>query len=101
MNRQELIELLDAVGIINEQLYQQLGPDNNKLVYVIVEPFLNVVSVEIGEYLIWYSENDDREWIEKDYAANGKCIEAGYELWDNYLKRKINELVADIAKIKL
>lgn len=109
MNRQELIELLDAVDKINGQIYPQVTiVDRWKHEHTNYDVLLSVnylpgqvVAVKVCNVCIWDSENDDREWIEKDYAANGKCIDAGYEPWEPYLRRKINKLVADIAKIKL
>lgn len=101
MNKEQLQEAIEAVSNINKSLYEQLGPDNTKLLYVIVEPYIGYVAVEIGEYQLWNSEEDDREWEERDYAANGKCIEAGYESLEPYLRRKVNELIESLNKIKL
>jgi hypothetical protein len=95
MQNKELIqEVLEAVANINEQLYEDRGPEGNVL-GVTIEPFTGIVIVEWGEYgvgRIWCSEDDDREYIEETDS---------YEPMEQYLRNTINKLVQELSKIKL
>lgn len=105
MNREELIELLDAVADINEEIDDQLtGVRYTIWSYLSIETNSETVRVQIAGVTIWDDEDDDREWIEDEQMSEGGVQwvnPAHYQPWGPYLRRKINELVADIAKIKL
>lgn len=108
MNRQELIELLDAVESINEVLYSQQPEDSASVLGVTVEPFCGYVVVEWkGGEVIWHSENNDRKWIEDGPSmqhgdiCTDDLVPAHYEPWEGYLKRKINNIIQEVTKIKL
>lgn len=106
MNRQLIQEVTEAVSNINEQLYGQLGPDTSKLLYVIIEPHVGIVSVELGEYQIWHSQDDDREWIEEVSEYNADNVQvyhvpAHYESLEPYLRKKIMKMVGILQTIQL
>lgn len=105
MNIETIIEAVEAAknisATLEEQLYnEKYGMDPWIYLEVQTDPTNGTTVKFLGEY-IWYSEDDKREWEERDYAANGKCIEAGYEPLEPYLRKKMNELVIKLSKIKL
>ena len=106
MNTKELQEVIDAVSNINEELYEKLGPENTKLLYIIIEPYTMITSIEIGEYQLWRSDEDNREWMEQEkiWEHGGQRFQinpAGYEPIEPYLRKKINELIDQLSKIQL
>lgn len=95
----EIQEIIDAVDNINALLYDQLGPETTAVLTYTYSTYAQWIEWN-GEQ-IWSSEDDEREWEEKDYAANGKCIEAGYEPMEPFLRKKVNQVIAEVKKIKL
>ncbi len=104
-----LNEVIEAVSNINEQLYEQRGPEANVLA-IVIEPFVEIIIVEWGEYGIsrlWCSDGDDREWIEAESipypppTRGFKVVPAHYEPLEPFLRKKIMELINQISAIKL
>jgi len=91
MNREELIELLDAVDQIEKEI-EAIDPDAPALS---VHYCRETIWVEYNGTLIWHSDN------EGSYEQTMNAQPIGRESYETHLRRKINELVADIAKIKL
>jgi hypothetical protein len=111
MNKQETIELIQAVENINNQLQEQLYSEKYGMEpWVYLEIQTNVertVVMFLGEY-IWTSIHDQREWIEAGPSIqheSGICtddITAGhYEPIEQYLRKEINKLVKSLSNIKL
>ena len=95
MNRQELIELLDAVDEINEKIWEQVGNEGTCILSVKYASEW-MTYIEWNGEIIWHSDNEEREWIE-----DGPSIEGSWEPWDKFLKRQINKVIEEVNKVKL
>jgi len=91
MKTEKLQEVLNAVHNINESLYEILGDNTTDLVYVIIEPYNEVIQIKLWDTTLWYSDEDDREWMDT----------GDYEPVEPFLRRKINNMIKYVAEIKL
>lgn len=111
MNKLEIEELIDAVENINKNLSRQLQKSDGDIYtgwsYVTIKILRDSYRVGIAGVNIWFSDNDEREWIEKvreehkNGSGNWRMIPGHYELIEPYLRKKINKITAKIATIKL
>ena len=97
----ETQEILDAVDIINYELPENCAyyleyTDNTWAQYI-----------KFADHIIWSSEDEEREWIEEskeeheDGSGRWRIIPAHYEDMEPFLRKKINELISNLSKIKL
>ncbi len=105
MNKEELIELIDAVDSINEKIWEQVGNDSNRGILCITYASNWLVYVEWNDTIIWNQEDDDREWLEALPAgvqsSGDEYVPAHYESWEPFLRKKMNEIIQQLQLIKL
>lgn len=110
MRNEQLIEVITAIDNINADLYNQCKY-TDKRGKEDIDPWIwmelqygvgGVMVVEfLGEYL-WNSENEERTWIEKSGSVGtDDLVYAHYESIEPFLRRRANELIVKLQKIKL
>lgn len=94
--RKENQELIEALGVICDELYEKYGDSCPHLsvnfhswVYTEVKFYWSELNLE---FVVWNSENDDRYFYENLKE---------YEKFESVFRRKINESIEKIGKIKL
>ena len=100
---EELKEVIEACEKINEELNEQIGEEVVAPLSIEIEP-LSYCRCKWIKWLgitIWCSEDEDREWIEETEPGKPTSIPAHYEPIEPYIRRKINELISSLNKIKL
>lgn len=110
---QELIDCVYAVNRINENLQEQLGIyTSNGEEFTDMDPWIWAeVQISNEGYCVMFlgecihnSENDERKWKEAIMwgpAGYEKLIPAHHEPIEPYMRKRINELISKLSKIKL
>jgi len=90
-----MIEAINAVGNLNEEMIDQCE-EGSDMSWIMLTAVItgDMVLIKFLEQTIWFSEEDEREYID-----DGK--DEIYEPLEQYLRREINKQVAYISKIKL
>lgn len=109
MNNKDLIEVKEAVDIINTDLYTQFTT-TNKRGKEITDPWIwmgiscspgeGLIVEFLGEYL-YNSDTEERTWIDEEQFDDLTPNKAGYEPFEPFLRRKANELISKLSKVVL
>lgn len=83
-------EIVGAVENIVGDLFEQTGNEEGYRLYVVSDGYhTNIKFLGVD---IWHSEDDDREWSEAT---------ENYEPLEPYLRRKINEELDKLMKVRV
>ena len=100
MNNKEIKELLDTMDIITDEMYETQVNWEQLYIPELTLQFGNCI-IEFLGVVIYNSEYDDRQWIENNDPLADLSETGYYEPWEPFLKKKINEAVEQVSKIKL
>ena len=88
MLKENLMELFDAVGYIQEEIYDTSSEDYH--IKIIANGYVGIV--EFLDIVIWSSEDDGRKFNDKKNE---------YESFEKFLRRRIRKELKKIKKIKV
>ncbi|KKL81332.1 hypothetical protein LCGC14_1995800 [marine sediment metagenome] len=88
-------EILHAVEDINQEIYEFFEEKYGETFPILelqTDGFASVITF-MGNYQLWTSEDDEREYIDEDKDE--------YEPFEPYLRRKTQEMINQIGSIKI
>ncbi len=83
----EIIDYIELVSELNQELYNDHNIDS-RFSYTTDGLF---DSISFDDKILWYSDDDDREWIES---------KNDYEPLKPFIKKKLNKYIDELVKIK-
>lgn len=100
MTNEEIVKLIEAIDVINHDLYNQLlvkrpngGEDMNLWIWLEIQySAAQELIVKFLDEYIYNSQDDPREFYED---------KNDYEPFEPFLRKKCNELISKLQKVKL
>lgn len=87
----DLLELNEVIEDLNNDLYEKFGDDVSLDRLWGYETVGYYTLIKFGEFVLWNSEDDEREWIED---------KNDYEPMKPFLIRKLNEEIDKLVEYK-
>jgi len=86
-------EIIEAVNKINEDIQKQISADEYVLCTMTFAGWAGYI-VKFCNFIIWASEEDEREYIVQDGQEE-------FEPLEQYLRKEINKFADMVSKVKM